>query len=32
MDQLMESFQRWAGSADEDINLFWWAAKTIAGS
>jgi hypothetical protein len=28
----MVSFQRWAGSADEDINLFWWAAKTIAGS
>jgi len=28
MDQLMVSFQRWAaGSADEDINFFWWAAK-----
>ena len=26
MDQLIVSFQRWAGSAD------WWAAKTIAGS
>jgi len=32
MDQLMVSFQRWAGSADEDINLFLVGGKTIAGS
>jgi hypothetical protein len=32
MDQLMVSFQCWAGSADEDIIFFRWAAKTIAGS
>jgi len=27
MDQLMVSFQRWAGSADEDINLFLVGGK-----
>jgi hypothetical protein len=32
MDQLMVLFQRWAGSADEDINLFLVGRKTIAGS
>jgi len=31
MDQLMISFQRWAGSADEDINLLLVGDK-IAGS
>ena len=32
MDQLMVSFQRWAGSADEELIFFRWAEKTIAGS
>jgi len=32
MDQLMISFQRWPGSADEDINLFLVGGKNIAGS
>ena len=27
MDQLMVLFQRWAGSADEDINLFLVGGK-----
>jgi len=27
MDQLMVSFQRWTGSADEDINLFLVCGK-----
>ena len=27
MDQLMVSFQHWAGSADEDINLFFGGGK-----
>jgi hypothetical protein len=32
MNELMVSFQCWAGSVDDDINYFWWAAKTVAGS
>jgi len=30
MDQLMVSFQRWAGSADEDINLFLVGGKNYS--
>jgi hypothetical protein len=30
MDQLMLSFQRWAGSADEDINLFLVGGKNCS--
>ena len=30
MDQLMVSFQRWAGSADEDINLFLVGGKNCS--
>ena len=29
MDQLMVSFQRWAGSADEDINLFFGGRQKL---
>ena len=30
MDQLMVSFQRWAGSVDEDINLFLVGGKNYS--
>ena len=30
MDQLMVSFQRWAGSADEDINFFLVGGKNYS--
>ena len=30
MDQLIVSFQRWAGSADEDINLFLVGGKNYS--
>jgi hypothetical protein len=30
MDQLMVLFQRWAGSADEDINLFLVGGKNYS--
>jgi len=30
MDQLMVSFQCWAGSADEDINLFLVGGKNYS--
>jgi hypothetical protein len=30
MDQLMVSFQRWAGSADEDIILFLVGGKNYS--
>ena len=32
MDQLRVTFQCWAGSADEDINLFLVGGKNYAGS
>ena len=30
IDQLMVSFQRWAGSADEDVNLFLVGGKNYS--
>jgi hypothetical protein len=30
MDQLMVSFQRWAGSADDDVNLFVVCGKNYS--